>query len=123
MLFAEVSKFTSSLYLALEINFYNKVERLVYVEKYQLTYCIILDNTTCQGLLNYSFLLNDAQGATNLCYCNCFLIFLQFKGIEFISCIQEKYKLPARLNPLFNSFHGLKFHEPSSNLLRKLTFL
>ena len=47
-----VSKFPSSLDLALETNFQNKVERLVYVEKYKLTYCIILDNITCQDLLN-----------------------------------------------------------------------
>ena len=59
MLFAEVSEFPSSLDLAFETNFQNKVERLVYVEKYKLTYCIILDNLTCQGLLNYSFLSND----------------------------------------------------------------
>ena len=54
MLFAEVSKFPSSLDLAFETNFQRKVERLVSVEKYKLTYCIILDNITCQGLLNYS---------------------------------------------------------------------
>ena len=59
MLFAEASKFPSSLDFALETNFQNKVERLVYVEKYKLTYCIILNNATCQDLLNYSFLLND----------------------------------------------------------------
>ena len=59
MLFAEVSKFPSSLDLALETNFQSKVDRLVYVKKYKLTYCIILDNATIQGLLNYSFLLND----------------------------------------------------------------
>ena len=55
MLFAEVSEFPSSLDLAFETNFQNKVERLVYVEKYKLTYCIILDNATCQGLSNYYF--------------------------------------------------------------------
>ena len=59
MLFTEVSKFPSSLDLALETNFQIKVERLVYVEKFKLTYCIILDNATCQGLQDYSFLLND----------------------------------------------------------------
>ena len=50
MLFTEVSKFPSSLDLALETNFQIKVERLVYVEKFKLTYCIILDNATRQGL-------------------------------------------------------------------------
>ena len=55
----EVSKFPSSLDLALETNFQNKFERLVYVEKQKLIYCIIPDNATCQGLLNNSFLLND----------------------------------------------------------------
>ena len=59
MLFAEVSKFPSSLDLALEKKFQNKVERLVHVEKYKLTFCIIRDNATCQGLLNYSFSVND----------------------------------------------------------------
>ena len=54
MLFAEVSKFPSILYLALETNFQNKVERLVYVSKYKLTYCVILDNVIYQGLLNCS---------------------------------------------------------------------
>ena len=58
ILFAEVSKFCSSLDLALETNFQNKFERLIYVEKDKLIYCIILDNATCQGLLNYPFLLN-----------------------------------------------------------------
>ena len=58
ILFAEVSKFRSSLDLALETNFQNKFERLIYVEKDKLIYCIILDNATCQGLLNYPFLLN-----------------------------------------------------------------
>ena len=72
ILFMKVSKFPSCLDLALETNFQNKFERLVYVEKYKLIYCIIFNNATCQGLLNYSFLLNDGQGATNLCYCNCF---------------------------------------------------
>ena len=57
-LFAEVSKFPSSLDLVLETYFQNKFERLVYVEKYKLIYCFILDNATCQGLLNY-FFLND----------------------------------------------------------------
>ena len=52
-----------------------------------------------------------------------FMIFLQFKGMKFISCIQEKYKLSARLNFAFNPFHDLKFPEPSSKLSRKLTFL
>ena len=55
----EVRKFPFSLDLALETNFQNKFERLVYVKKYKLIYCIILDNATYQGLLNYSFLLND----------------------------------------------------------------
>ena len=47
----------------------------------------------------------------------------QFKGMQFISCIQEKYKLSARLNSSFNSFHDLKLPEVSSKLSRKLTFL
>ena len=59
ILFAEVSKFPSSLDLALETNFQNKFVRDFYVEKYKLIYCIILENATCQGLLKYSFLLND----------------------------------------------------------------
>ena len=59
MLFTEVSNFSSSLDLGLETNFQNEFERLVYVEEYKLTYCIILENETCRGLLNYSFLLND----------------------------------------------------------------
>ena len=59
MLFTEASKFLSILDLASETNFQNKVEWLVHVEKYKLTYCIILNNATCLGLLNYCFLLND----------------------------------------------------------------
>ena len=47
------------------------------------------------------------------------MIFLQFKGMEFTSYIQEKYKLPARLNPGFNGFLDLKFPERSSKLSRK----
>ena len=35
---------------------------LGYVEKYKLTYCIVLDCVTCQGLLlDYSFLLIDGS--------------------------------------------------------------
>ena len=49
ILFAEVSKFPSSLDFALETNFQNKTERLVYVQKYKVTYCIIHDSVTCQG--------------------------------------------------------------------------
>ena len=59
MFFVEVSKFPSSSDFTLETNFQNKVEKLVYMEKYKLTYCIILNNVTCQDLLNYSFLLNN----------------------------------------------------------------
>ena len=59
MLFTEVSNFSSSLDLGLETNFQNEFERLVYVEEYKLTYCIILENETFRGLLSYSFLLND----------------------------------------------------------------
>ena len=59
ILFMKVSKFPSCLDLALETNFPNKFERLVYMEEYKLIYSIILNNATCQGLLNYSFLLND----------------------------------------------------------------
>ena len=55
MLFAEVIKFPLSLDIVLKTNFQNRAERLVYVERYKLTYYIILDNVTCQGLLNYSF--------------------------------------------------------------------
>ena len=55
----KVSKFPSCLDLALETNFQNKFERLVYMEEYKLIYSIILNNAICQGLLNYSFLLND----------------------------------------------------------------
>ena len=57
MLFMKVSKFPSSLDLAPKTYFQNKAERLVYVRKYKLKYCIIVD-VTCQSLLNYSFLLN-----------------------------------------------------------------
>ena len=49
MLFVGVSTFPFSSDLAQEISFQNKVGRLVYVEKYKLTYCIILDNVTFQG--------------------------------------------------------------------------
>ena len=55
MLFVGVSTFPFSSDFAQEISFQNKVGRLVYVEKYKLTYCIILDNVTFQGFLNYSF--------------------------------------------------------------------
>ena len=55
MLFVGVSTFPFSSDLAQEISFQNKVGRVVYVEKYKLTYCIILDNVTFQGFLNYSF--------------------------------------------------------------------
>ena len=73
ILFAEVSKFLSSLDLALETNFQNKAKMLVYVKKYKLPYCLILDSETYQGLLlDYSFLLTDGSWATNLCYYNCF---------------------------------------------------
>ena len=51
------------------------------------------------------------------------MIFLQFKVMEFIIRIQEKYKLCRKLNSVFNSFHDLNFPEPSSKLSRKLTFL
>ena len=44
------------------------------------------------------------------------IIFLQLKGMEFISCIQEKYTLSPTLNFAFNSFHDLKFPKPSSKL-------
>ena len=55
MLFVGVSTFPFSSDLAQEISFQNKVGRLVYVEKYKLTYYMILDNVTFQGFLNYSF--------------------------------------------------------------------
>ena len=58
ILFTEVSKLPSSLDLKFKTNFQNKAERLVYVEKYKLRCCIILDSVTCQDLLNYSYLLN-----------------------------------------------------------------
>ena len=48
---------------------------------------------------------------------------IQFKGIAFISCIQEKYKLSASLNSAFNTFHNLKFPKQSSKLFIQLTFL
>ena len=47
------------------------------------------------------------------------MIFLQLKGMKFTSYIQEKYKLPAKLNPGFNGFLDLKFPERSSKLSRK----
>ena len=59
ILFAEISKFSSSIDLALETNFQNKCKMLVYAEKDKLIYCIILENTTYQDLLNHYFLLND----------------------------------------------------------------
>ena len=59
ILFTEVRKSPSNLDLALETNFQNKFERLVYLEKYKLIYCIILNNITCQDLLNFSFLVHD----------------------------------------------------------------
>ena len=40
MLFAGISKFFSSLDLALKTNFQNKVEKLAYVEEYKLTYIL-----------------------------------------------------------------------------------
>ena len=55
ILFAEVSKFPSSLDLALETNFQNKFERLVYVEKYNLIYCIILDNSINFVIISVNF--------------------------------------------------------------------
>ena len=58
ILFTEVSKLPSSLGLKFKTNFQNKAERLVYVEKYKLRCCIILDSVTCQDLLNYSYLRN-----------------------------------------------------------------
>ena len=51
------------------------------------------------------------------------MIVFQFKGIAFISCIQEKYKLSANANSVFNTFHDLKFLKQSSKLFIKLTFL
>ena len=59
MLFEEVGKFPSNSDLVFETNFHNRAEKFVYLERYKLTYYLILDNVTCQGLLNYSFLLND----------------------------------------------------------------
>ena len=70
ILFAEVSKFPSSLDLALKTNFQSNFERLVYVEKYKLIYCIILDNATCEGLLNYSVLLNDGYLHYKTIFCH-----------------------------------------------------
>ena len=117
ILFGEVSKSPSSLDLAFKTNSQNKFERLFYVAKYELIYCIIFEKATCQVLLNYSFLLNVVLLQLSL------MIFLQFKGMEFISCIQEKYKLSARVNTVFNSFHDLNFPEASSKLPMELTFL
>ena len=51
------------------------------------------------------------------------MIVFQFKGIRFISYTQEKYKLSASLNSVFNTFHDLKFPKQSSKLFIKLTFL
>ena len=45
-----------------------------------------------------------------------------FKDIEFISFVQEKYKLSGSLNSVFNRFHDLKFPKQSSELLIKLKF-
>ena len=35
----------------------------------------------------------------------------QFKGIEFLSYIQEKYKLSSSLNYFFKTLHDLKFRK------------
>ena len=51
------------------------------------------------------------------------MIVFQFKGIVFISCIQEKYKVSASLNFVFNTFYDLKFPKQSSKLFIKLTIL
>ena len=51
------------------------------------------------------------------------MIVFQFKGIAFISFIQEKCKLSASLNSVFNTFHDLKFPKHSSKLFIKLIFL
>ena len=53
----------------------------------------------------------------------CLMIVFQIKGIAFIICIQEKYKLSASLDSVFNIFHDLKFPKQSSKLFMKLTFL
>ena len=39
--------------------FFQKYIYNIYRHVYKLIDCIILDNATCQVLLNYSFLLND----------------------------------------------------------------
>ena len=48
---------------------------------------------------------------------------LASQDIAIISCIQEKYKLSASLNSVFNTFRDLKFPKQSSNLFMKLTIL
>ena len=70
ILVAEVSKFPSSLDLAVKTNFQNNFERLVYVEKYKLIYFIILDNATCEDLLNYSVLPNDGYLHYKTIFCH-----------------------------------------------------
>ena len=47
----------------------------------------------------------------------------QFIGMAFASCIQEKYKLSARLYSVLKIVHDLKFPEQSIKLSKKLTFL
>ena len=103
ILFEEGCKFPSSLTLSQEKDSQNILERLVYEEKYKLIYYTGLESVAYQGLLNCSYLLND-----DLQVIKSSLLF-QFQGIAFISCIQEKYKLSASLNSVFNIFHDLKF--------------
>ena len=51
------------------------------------------------------------------------MVVFQFVGIAFTSCIQENYKLPARLNSVLRMVHDLKLPEQSIKLSKKLTFL
>ena len=114
----EVCKFPSSLTLAREKDSQNMLQRLVYEEKYKLKYYAVLNSLAYEGLFNCPFFIKLWFRSNKFALLQFCLMFLQFKGIAFISCIQEKYKLSASLNSVFNTFHNFKFPKQSSKLFR-----
>ena len=89
------------------------------------SYYTLLESVAYQDLLNCSFLLNSDLGVTNLHYCSCALWYFSNSKVLhlLVASKKEKYKLSASLNPVFNTFHDLKFPKQSSKLFIKLTFL
>ena len=108
----EVYKFPSSLTPAYEkdsseVILQNILQRLVYEEKYKLIYYTVFNSVAYEGLFNGSFFIKLWFRSNKFLLLQfCLMIVFQFKGIAFISYIQEKYKLSTSLNSVFNTFHN-----------------